>query len=176
LARHTQPMSAALGFDPIQEAGRQWLANWGPNSVAPMTAVTSIIRVQQILLARLNATLEPFNLTFSRYEALMLLYLSRAGSLPLGKMGVRLQVHPTSVTNLVDGLEKLGYATRAPHPSDRRTTLATITTQGRSVGADATDALNAMAFGTEPLQSAELDTVTEVLERLRREAGDFDGG
>ena len=28
------------------------------------------------------------------------------GSLPLGKMGVRLQVHPTSVTNLVDGLEK----------------------------------------------------------------------
>ncbi len=59
-----------------------------------MMAVTSVMRVQQILLARLNEALEPFELTFPRYEALMLLYLSRAGSLPLGKMGARLQVIP----------------------------------------------------------------------------------
>ena len=51
-----------------------------------MAAVTSIMRVQQILLARLNDTLKPFDLTFPRYEALMLLYYSRKGALPLGKM------------------------------------------------------------------------------------------
>ena len=61
----------------------------------------------------------------------MLLHYSRAGSLPLGKIGARLQVHPTSVTNLVDGLEKLGYVERTPHPRDRRTTLAAITASGR---------------------------------------------
>ncbi len=83
-------------------------------SVPPMMAVTSLMRVQQILLARLNDALAPYELTFARYEALMLLYLSRAGSLPLGKMGARLQVHPTSVTNLIDGLEQLGYALREP--------------------------------------------------------------
>ena len=59
-----------------------------------MTAVTSIMRAQQILMARLNALLKPFDLTFPRYEALMLLYYSRRGSLPLGKVGGRLQVHP----------------------------------------------------------------------------------
>jgi DNA-binding MarR family transcriptional regulator len=163
-----------LSFDPIAEAGRQWRRHWGAASAPSMMAVTSIMRVHQILIARLNETLEPYRLTFARYEALMLLYLSREGSLPLGKMGARLQVHPTSVTNLVDGLEDLGYATRNPHPSDRRTTLATITGKGREVALAATEALNGMEFGTVPLKRAELDDVTGVLERLRHEAGDFE--
>jgi DNA-binding MarR family transcriptional regulator len=162
-----------LNFDPIEEAGRQWRRHWGSAPVAPMMAVTSVMRVHQILLARLNGTLAPFNLTFARYEALMLLYFSRSGSLPLGKMGTRLQVHPTSVTNLVDGLEKLGYAERAPHPRDRRTTLARITERGREVAGSATDALHAIRFGTPPLRKSELETITTVLSRLRLAAGDF---
>jgi DNA-binding MarR family transcriptional regulator len=83
-------------------------------SVMLNMTVTSVMRVQQVWLARLNETLAPFELTFARYEALMRLYRSRTGALPLGKIGVRLQVHPTSVTNLIDGLEKLGYAARTP--------------------------------------------------------------
>jgi DNA-binding MarR family transcriptional regulator len=162
-----------LDFDPIEEAGRQWRRHWGAASVPPMMAVTSIMRVQQILLARLNETLDPFGLTFSRYEALMLLYVSSAGALPLGKMGVRLQVHPTSVTNLIDGLERLDYASRIAHPSDRRTTLAKITAKGRRVAERATEALNGMGMGTAPLRRAELDAITQLLERLRWAAGDF---
>lgn len=138
-----------------------------------MAAVTSIMRAHQILMGRLNEALAPFELSFPRYEALMLLFLSRRGSLPLGKMGARLQVHPASVTNLIDGLERLGYATRAPHPSDRRTTLATITEHGREVAQQATAALNAMRFGTEPLRRADLIALAAVLQRLRVGAGDF---
>jgi DNA-binding MarR family transcriptional regulator len=162
-----------LRFDPIDEAGRQWRAHWGQDPVASMMAVTSVMRVQQILLARLNETLEPFGLTFARYEALMLLYFSRAGSLPLGKMGARLQVHPTSVTNLIDRLEKAGYVHRAPHPRDRRTTLATISSYGREVAQAATDALNAIRFGTPPLGDADLETITAVLREVRAASGDF---
>lgn len=138
-----------------------------------MMAVTSVMRVQQVWLARLNATLEPFGLTFARYEALMLLYLSRAGSLPLGKIGSRLQVHPTSVTNLIDGLERLEYVRRTPHPTDRRTTLATITERGRDVADAATEALHAIKFGTPPLTKSELETISGVLRRARLAAGDF---
>ena len=164
---------APLSFDPIAEAGRQWESRWGPETVTPMTAATSIMRVQQILLARLNAALEPFDLTFPRYEALMLLFLSRRGALPLGKMGARLQVHRTSVTNLVDGLERAGLAVRSPHPTDRRTTLATITPRGREVAAQATEALNALRFGTDPLDDDALGTLVDVLERVRVAGGDF---
>jgi DNA-binding MarR family transcriptional regulator len=164
---------AELSFDPIAEAARQWRKHWGSAPVPAMTAVTSIMRVEQILMARLNGTLDPYKLTFPRYEALMLLYYSRTGSLPLGKIGARLQVHRTSVTNLVDGLERTGLVDRAPHPTDRRTTLAMITKRGRRTAAEATKALNDMRFGTQPLRRAELEAVTDTLQVLRAAAGDF---
>lgn len=166
-------VSEPLGFDPIAEAGRQWRERWGEATVAPMTAVTSMMRVQQIVLGRLNAVLEPFELTFPRYEALMLLFLSRSGSLPLGKMSARLQVHRTSMTNLIDGLERAGLARRSPHPTDRRTTLATITGRGRETAAGATEALNAMRFGTDPLGRDDLAGIADVLRRVRVGAEDF---
>src|SRR6201991_2391414 len=147
----------ALKFDPVTEAKRNWAQHWGDDPVPSMSAVTSIMRVQQILLARLNDTLKPFDLTFPRYEALMLLYYSRRGALPLGKMGDRLQVHRTSVTNIIDGLEKSGFVTREPHERDRRTTLAAITELGRTTAKSATEVLNELHFGTLPLRPEDLD-------------------
>lgn len=171
---HAYAMAPGLPFDPIDEAARQWDSHWGPEATVSMAAVTSIMRAQQILLARLNELLAPFELTFPRYESLMLLYYSRRGSLPLGKMGDRLQVHRTSVTNTVDGLERLGYVQRSPHEQDRRTTLARITERGRSVAGEATRALNEARFGTDPLQGDELAQAIATLRRLRVGAGDFE--
>jgi DNA-binding MarR family transcriptional regulator len=163
-----------LEFDPIAEARRQWSRRWGDEVGPSMSAVTSIMRAQQILMTRLNELVAPFDLTFPRYEALMLLFLSRRGSLPLGKMGARLQVHRTSVTNIVDQLERSGYVRRVPHDADRRTVLASITDSGRAVAEQATRALNAARFGTEPLEAEDLDALSETLRRLRVQAGDFD--
>jgi DNA-binding MarR family transcriptional regulator len=162
-----------LPFDPIAEAQRQWRKHWGTGPVASMSAVTSIMRVEQILISRLNALLNPWDLTFPRYEALMLLYYSRRGSLPLGKMGDRLQVHRTSVTNIIDGLERSGFVTREPHERDRRTTLAAITARGREVAATVTPILNDLRFGTEPLGRDDLDAVTTIFERLRADSDGF---
>ena len=165
---------APLRFDPIAEAGRQWRRRWGSAPVAPMEAVTSVMRVQQLLLARCNEALEPFGLTFARYEALMLISFTRAGALPLGKIGVRLQVHPASVTNLIDGLERAGYVRREPHPTDRRTTLAQITEDGRVVAAEATEAMHAIRFGIGALGKRDLEQVTALLREVRIAEGDFD--
>ena len=84
-----------------------------------MAAATSIMRAQQIVLAAVDGALRPFGLTFARYEGLVLLLFSRRGALPLGKMGQRLMIHPTSVTNIIDRLEEQGLVRRVPHP-DRR--------------------------------------------------------
>src|SRR5947209_1364342 len=152
-------MAPSLPFDPIDEAARQWRGHWPDAPVSAMTAVTSVMRAQQILLGRLNEALDPFGLTFARYEALMLLYFSRAGSLPLGKMGTRLQVHPTSVTNLIDGLERSGLVERTPHPRDRRTTLAALTDAGRETAEGATQVLHEMSFGLSALSEPELEAL-----------------
>jgi DNA-binding MarR family transcriptional regulator len=165
--------SPELPFDPIEEARRHWEERWTRRAAGEMVAVTSIMRVHQILMARLNEVLEPFGLTFPRYEALMLLYLSRRGSLPLGKIGERLQVHRTSVTNTIDGLEKIGLVARVPHESDRRAVLAEILPAGREVAARATEALNEDRFATQPLKRADLEEISGLLRTLRIDAGDF---
>jgi DNA-binding MarR family transcriptional regulator len=159
--------------DLIAEARRQWQEHWGGAALESMAAVTSIMRVHQILLARLNRLLAPWDLTFARYEALMLLYYSRTGSLPLGKIGARLQVHPTSVTNTIDGLERLGLVSRVAHEHDRRMTLATITERGRETARATTAVLNEAEFGTAPLTPSELERVFATLRRVRMDEGDF---
>src|SRR3546814_18092096 len=88
-----------LPLDPIEEAARRWGERW--DGVAQMNAVTSLMRVQQLVFGRLDAILKPHGLTFARYEALVLLVFSSRGALPLGKMGERLQVHPTSITSII---------------------------------------------------------------------------
>jgi DNA-binding MarR family transcriptional regulator len=167
-------MATELRFDPIAEARRLWGERWGENVTPSMSAVTSIMRAQQILLARLNAILGDFDLTFARYEALMLLFLSSRGSLPLGKIGDRLQVHRTSVTNLIDGLERSGYVRRLAHESDRRTTLAEITSEGRTVAERATAQLNEARFGTDSLEADELETIYALLRGFREHADEID--
>src|SRR5579875_3059425 len=113
-----------------------------------MAVVTSIMRVQQIFLARADEVLRPFGLTFARYEVLMLLSFSSRGALPLGKIGERLQVNPASVTNAIDRLEEQGLVARVPNPTDGRGILARITPVGRDRAAAATGALNATCSAT----------------------------
>ena len=163
-------MMEPLRFDPIAEAERHWAERWGAEPARAMSAITSVMRAEQILSARLNALLEPLGLTFPRYEALMLLYLSRRGSLPMGTIGARLQVHRTSVTNLIDGLEREGLVSRAPHEHDRRTVLASISPAGRRRAEEATALLNERLFETNGLDDPQLEALTEVLGRFRADA------
>ncbi len=151
-----------LPFDPIEEAARQWGARWG--GVGEMRAVTSLMRVQQLVLAELDEVLRPHGLTFARYEALVLLTFSRAGSLPLGKIGDRLQVHPTS-RHLASSTGSSGTASRdrVPHPADRRGVLAEITPAGRATVEAATADLVAARFGLRALDAAALAALTDLL-------------
>lgn len=138
-----------------------------------MAAATSIMRAHQLVLARVDAALAPFGLTFARYEALVLLFFSSRGSLPLGKMGERLMVHPTSVTNAVDRLEDQGLVERVTDDADRRRVLAAITPGGRKVVEEATRALVAIRFGMGAVEDVHAAAITEHVTRLRADAGDL---
>jgi DNA-binding MarR family transcriptional regulator len=166
-------MAGRLPFDPIEEARRQWGVHGWADAADGMAAVTSVMRAEQIFLARVDEILRPLALTFARYEALVLLSFSGRGALPLRVVGQRLQVHPTSVTNTIDRLEAQGFVRRVPHPTDRRTTLAEITDAGREVVAQATDELNDKVFATTGLTQTDLNDLFRLLRKLRRAAGDF---
>lgn len=159
--------NTSTGFDPIEESRRQWLAHGWDDAADGMTTVISVMRIHQLFLARVDAALKPFALTFSRYEVLTLLSFTRAGTLPMSKISARLQVHATSTTNSVDRLEKAGLVARRSHPDDRRTTLVDLTDAGRELAAQATKALNAEVFSSPDFSGIDLDSLLPHLETLR---------
>lgn len=167
------PRRDPLPFDPIAEASKNWSAAGWSDAANGMALVTSVMRAHQILLRRVDATLAGFDLTFARFEVLMLLDFSRTGQLPLSKVGQRLQVHPASVTNAIDRLETAGLVERRPHPADGRTTLAAITSLGRRRVRRAATALNQDVFTDVGLDAAAASSVVAHLAQLRSAAGDF---
>ena len=165
------PERTRLPFDPIEEAARQWGNHW--DEMPRMRAVTSLMRVHQLVLTELDELLRPLGLTFARYEVLVLLSFSRRGALPLGKIGERLQVHATSVTPLVKRLEAADLIKRTPHPEDGRAVLASITPQGREVMDQATEAILKAQFALGSMSEEDCDTLTRLLTPPRAAAGDF---
>jgi DNA-binding MarR family transcriptional regulator len=165
------PKPLELPFDPIERAAQIWENRFG--DAKAMAAVTTIMRVQQILLAGLDALLRPHGLTFARYEALVLLSFSREGALPMSLIGQRLMVHPTSVTNTIDRLERQQFVVRRPNPRDGRGTLAEITPAGREVMQQATADLMSAQFGMAGYEGGQLQELFDMLRGLRVTAGDF---
>jgi DNA-binding MarR family transcriptional regulator len=157
--------------DPIREAHHQWVRHGWGEAADGMAMVTSLVRVQQLLMERIDAVLRPLGLSFARYEVLQLLTFSSAGQLPMTRLGSLLQVHPTSVTSAVHRLEKQGFVRREPGPDDRRVKLAVLTSVGREVAARATAGLNEV-FATPGLEDDGVRELTALLGRLRAGAGD----
>src|SRR3954471_463710 len=166
------PARRSLPFDPIEEASRLWAEQWG--ETPRMRAVTSLMRVHQLVLGQLDDLLRPLGLTFARYEVLLLLSFSRRGALPLGKIGERLQVHATSVTPLVKRLEAAELIRRTPHPEDGRAVLASITPAGRELVERATAVVMEVRFGLGSLSDEQCDELTALLTPPREAAGDFE--
>ncbi|WP_028660452.1 MarR family winged helix-turn-helix transcriptional regulator [Nocardioides insulae] len=159
-------------MDPIREARRQWTAHGWAEAADGMAMVTSVFRAHQLLLERIDAVLRPLGLTFARYEVLRLLAFTRAGALPMTRLGSLLQVHPTSVTSAVDRLEKQGYVVRSRGEQDRRIVLAEITEAGRKIVEEATVGLNAEVFARPGLATDEVARLTDLLNDFRAGAGD----
>lgn len=154
-----------LPFDPIERAGTLWAERIGDASA--MRLATSIMRVQQLLISQFDRALRPFGITFARYEVLQLLSFSRTGELPLSRIGERLMVHPTSVTNAIDRLVEQGLVRREVDAADRRRVLASLTADGRRVLKRATAELMAIDFGLGSLTVEEREQAYDVLRLVR---------
>lgn len=136
-------------------------------------AASSIARAAEIVRMTTEEVMKPYGITQTRHELLTLLFLARTGELPMGKIGSRLFIHPTSVTSAVDGLERLGYVERVAHPVDRRTTLARITDAGRDLVKTTRPAVTDTRYGLGVLSDDELHELVRLLRKVRYAYGDF---
>lgn len=159
--------------DPIGEAHRQWAVHGWAVAADGMAMVTSVVRVQQLLMERIDAVLRPRGLSFARYEVLRLLSFTRDGAMPMSRLGSLLQVHPTSVTSAVDRLVAQGYVERVRGDADKRVVRAVITDAGRQAVEEATVALNGAVFETPGLPEGEVRELTDRLTALRTGLGEI---
>ncbi|HEY6533487.1 MAG TPA: MarR family transcriptional regulator [Acidimicrobiales bacterium] len=163
---------SAADTDPIEHSRQSWVEHgWGDPEV--MSVVASIVRSRRLLSTMIDTALRPLDLTYTRFEALGLLYFSPTGELPLGKISERLQVRPATITSVVDRLEKQGLLRRTRPDGDRRVTLATITPAGRAIVEKATTIIVDDVFSAMPWSKGELKTLFDLLAQLRHQAGDF---
>jgi DNA-binding MarR family transcriptional regulator len=169
-----KPVRAAAGDlgdgirDPVLAAERNWKSR-GWDTGDYFRAALSIYRTDELIRLSNSTALDPHGLTRARHEALAVLYFSRHGEMPLGKLGAHLLVHPTSVTSTVDTLERLGYVKRVAHPTDRRATLARITAKGRRAIEESNRDMVAARFGLGALAEEQAEAVFTILSKVRME-------
>lgn len=168
-------MASNVDRDPILEAYHLWNSSGWEDCAAGCAAVTSLMRVHHMMTRRADQILAPIDLTFARYELLVRLYFHfREDGPPLTELGRHLQIHQTSITSLVDKLEKQGLIRRVPHPTDRRSTTAQITPAGRALTGKAITLLNSELFRDLGLTGREADLFLGLMMKMRRSWDDLE--
>ncbi len=85
---------------------------------------------RRLRAARLAKGLEP---GLSDTQLAALASLERHSAMTPGELADHEKVQPPSMTRVIAALEELGLVMRAPHATDRRQVVLTVTAQGREV-------------------------------------------
>lgn len=116
-------------------------------------------------------------LTVNEYEALLL--LSRAQDFHMRRVDLAdsLQLTPSGVTRLLDGLRERGFVDKAACPGDARVTFAVLADAGQEKLREASCSHMAAikALFEERYSSPEIETLIELLGRLPGAGGSCDG-
>ncbi|WP_019873061.1 MarR family winged helix-turn-helix transcriptional regulator [Sporichthya polymorpha] len=164
-------MSAEPRTDPVALARHYWRQQeLGPGEGA-FIAMSSVLRFHRLLTVSIGGELKMHGLNLTDYLLLMTLELSEAGARPVSRLARALLVHATTATLAVDRFEARGLLSRGPHPSDRRATLVTISTEGRALARKATTALGEREYGPSGDSAADRAELVEILTRLRAGTG-----
>lgn len=111
------------------------------NSTEPSgwSAVLALQRATHTTLQLLAATLADLDLTASEINALANLADGRERT--VSELGAAVGSRPSTLTSVLDRLERRGHLTRGPRAGDRRAVAITLTPAGRRTAARAREAI-----------------------------------
>lgn len=149
-----------------------------PQSTLALTAWVRLLRAHAAIARTFNAQLQAeHGMTINDFEALLL--LSRAPDMRLKRVELaeRLQLTPSGVTRMLDGLQAAGWVEKGECASDARVSYAVLTDGGLEkldCAAQAHTAAVTSLF-TERFDDVELEALGMLLRRLPG-AAEADGG
>jgi len=124
-------------------------------SVAPeWSALLALQRATHATLQVLAVELAGLGLTGSEINALANLADGRSRS--VSELGRAVGTRPTTLTSVLDRLERRGHITRSPRPGDRRGVLIELTSSGRNAAATIRNAITGIeqrALGPLPAEA-----------------------
>jgi DNA-binding MarR family transcriptional regulator len=157
-------------MDTVPDALREIYDSWGqrglPRTVERMALTTAIERIHKKIDGSIETALRPLGLSRARLELLLHLSRSEAGSYQLSHLSDLLLLHESSVTSLVDHLERLGFLERARANGDRRVVLAHITPKGHNAVTAGVKALAAIEFGVPNVTPQEAERLARLLLKI----------
>jgi DNA-binding MarR family transcriptional regulator len=138
-------------------------------SFASVDAFARLLRAHAAMTRELNAgLLTDHGLSITDYQCLLTLAHAEDGSMRRVDLAEQLQLTPSGVTRLLDGLERDGWVTKGTCSSDARVTYAVLTEEGRerleSAGRSHITQVRELIEGQ--FSEDELSTLVELLGRL----------
>ncbi len=127
--------------------------------------VQSLRRIFKVIQNYSQQVLDKFGVTGPQLWALKT--ISQHGKLSLGDLSKRMYLDPSTITGLVDRLEKKGYAVRDRGQKDRRVIKVELTPKGkRLVRKTPNPAQGKMIYGLRRLRKEKLDLMYSSLQKL----------
>lgn len=93
--------------------------------------------------------------------------ISQNGKLSLGELTKKMYLHPSTITGVVDRLEKKGYVSRGRGQGDRRVTNVQLTPQGKKLVKRAPNPVQGkMIYGLRRLKKKKLNSIYDSVNKL----------
>ena len=136
-----------------------------PRNVAISGIMQSLRRIFKAIQDYSQEVSHKFGITGPQLWALKT--LSTNGSLPLGQLSKMMYLHPSTITGVVDRLEKKGYVARDRVLKDRRIVMVKLTPKGKSTVSKAPNPIQGkMVYGLNKLKQKNLNSIYDAVKKL----------
>ena len=134
-------------------------------SVAISEIMQSLRRIFKAIQDYSQEVSKEFGITGPQLWALKT--ISTNGSLSPGELSKKMYLHPSTITGVVDRLEKKGYVARDRGQEDRRVVKVQLTPKGRKLVKKAPNPIQGkMVYGLRKLEKEKLDSIYDALQKL----------
>ena len=136
-----------------------------PRNVAISEIMQSLRRIFKAIQDYSQEVSQKFGITGPQLWALKT--ISTSGRLPLGQLSKMMYLHPSTITGVVDRLEKKGHVVRDRVHKDRRIVMVKLTTKGKSTVSKAPNPIQGkMVYGLNRLKQKNLNSIYDAVEKL----------
>ncbi len=151
----------------MNSSGQQEMANPNVRDAAISEIMQSLRRIIKSLQDYSQTVSNHFGITGPQLWALKT--ISQTGSLRLGELSEGMYLHPSTVSGVVDRLEKKGYVVRNRTDKDRRIVKVGLTPKGRILVRKTPNPVQGrMIYGLRELKREKLDLIRGSLQDLVR--------